>query len=106
MLLMISFPSESEEHAAFWVGFAEHCGDSLTHMVLDVDTLKIIYQVLSGPGLSRIPIKDLLILEGRKIISLTPKPLNTQLHPQMVVSQLNQMSQLSSSNQGMMMVQL
>ena len=37
------FPSESEEHAAFWVGFAEHCGDSLTHVVLDADTLKIIY---------------------------------------------------------------
>ena len=26
-------PSESEERAGFWVGFAEHCGDSLTHMV-------------------------------------------------------------------------
>ena len=38
------FPSESEEHAGFWVGFAEHCGDSLTHMVLDDDTLKIIYR--------------------------------------------------------------
>ena len=38
------FPSESKEHAAFWVGFAEHCGDSLTHMVLDVDTPKIIYR--------------------------------------------------------------
>ena len=38
------FPSESEEQAAFWVGFAEHCGDSLPHMVLDVDTLKIIYR--------------------------------------------------------------
>ena len=22
------FPSESEERAGFWVGFAEHCGDS------------------------------------------------------------------------------
>ena len=38
------FPSESEEHAAFWVGLAEHCGDSLTHMVLDADTFKIIYR--------------------------------------------------------------
>ena len=34
------FPSESEECAGFWVGFAEHCGDSLTHMVLDGDTSK------------------------------------------------------------------
>ena len=45
------FPSDSEEHAACWVCFAEHCGDSLTHMVLDAT------EVLSGPGLSRIPIK-------------------------------------------------
>ena len=37
-------PSESEENAAFWVGFAEHCGDSLMHMVHDVDTMKIIYR--------------------------------------------------------------
>ena len=38
------FHSESEEHVAFWVGFAEHYGDSLTHMVLEADTLKIIYR--------------------------------------------------------------
>ena len=38
------FPSDSEERAGFWVGFAVHCGDSLTHMVLDAETLKIIYK--------------------------------------------------------------
>ena len=38
------FPSDSEELAGFWVGFAEHCGDSLTHMVLDAVALKIIYR--------------------------------------------------------------
>ena len=38
------FPSESEEHAAFWVGFAEHCGDSLTYIVLEANTLKLIYR--------------------------------------------------------------
>ena len=38
------FPSVNEECTAFWVGFAEHCGDSLTHMVLDADTFKIIYR--------------------------------------------------------------
>ena len=43
------FPSESEERAAFWVGFAEHCGDFLTHMVLDADTLKIIYRSAIRP---------------------------------------------------------
>ena len=38
------FPSDNEERAGFWVGFAEHCGDSLTHMVLDAETFKIIYR--------------------------------------------------------------
>ena len=38
------FPSDSKERASFWVGFAERCGDSLTHMVLDAVTLKIIYR--------------------------------------------------------------
>ena len=52
--------------------------------------------VLSGPGLSRILLKGLLNLEGRKIISLTPKPLNIQLLLQMLINQLSQISQLSS----------
>ena len=100
------FLSESEDHATFWVGFAEHCGDCLTHMVLDVDTLKIIYRSAIRTRTLKISIKGLLMLEARKIISLIPNPSNTQLHPQMVINLLNQMSQLSSSNQGMMVVQL
>ena len=36
------FASDSEERAGFWVGFAEHCGDCLTQMVLDAVTNKII----------------------------------------------------------------
>ena len=32
------------------------------------------YHMLSGPGLSRVLIKGMLQLEGRKIISLIPKP--------------------------------
>ena len=34
------FPSDSEERARYWVGFAEHCGDSLTHKVLDAETVE------------------------------------------------------------------
>ena len=49
------FPSESEEQAGFWVGFAEHCGDSLTHMVLDADTLKIIYRSAIRPSTLKNP---------------------------------------------------
>ena len=28
------FPSESEEQAAFWVPFGEHCGDAMTYKLL------------------------------------------------------------------------
>ena len=38
------FPSKSEERAAFWVGFGEHCGDAMTHKLLDKITQKIIYR--------------------------------------------------------------
>ena len=38
------FPSESEERAGYWVGFAEQCGDSLTHKILDAETLRIIHR--------------------------------------------------------------
>ena len=40
------------------------------------------------------------------IISLTPNPLNIQLLLQMLVNQFSKIPQLSSYNQGMMMVQL
>ena len=38
------FPSESEERAGYWVGFGEHCGDAMTHKILDHDTVTIIYR--------------------------------------------------------------
>ena len=43
MLLYIFYP-ESEERAAFWVGFGEHCGDAMTHKLLDKISQKIIYR--------------------------------------------------------------
>ena len=43
------FPSESEERAAFWVGFGEHCGDAMTHKLLDKITKKIIYRSAVRP---------------------------------------------------------
>ena len=36
------FPSESEARAASWVGFGEHCGDAMTHKLLDKIYRKII----------------------------------------------------------------
>ena len=38
-----------------WVGFAEHCADSLTHMVLNADTLKIIYCTAIRPQTPKNP---------------------------------------------------
>ena len=43
------FPSESEERAAFWVGFGEHCGDAMTHKLLYKITQKIIYRSAVRP---------------------------------------------------------
>ena len=43
------FPSESEERAAFWVGFGEHCGDAMTHKLLDKITQKIMYRSAVRP---------------------------------------------------------
>ena len=43
------FPSESEERVAFWVGFGEHCGDAMTHKLLNKTTQKIIYRSAVRP---------------------------------------------------------
>ena len=50
-----NFPSESEERAGYWVGFGEHCGDALTHKLLDHDTQKIIYRNAVRPKKSSTP---------------------------------------------------
>ena len=60
------FPSDSEERAGFWVGFAEHCGDSLTHMVLDAVTLKIIYQSALRPRTPKEPNRRVVDAGGEK----------------------------------------
>ena len=49
------FPSESEERAGYWVGFGEHCGDAMTHKILDQDTQKIIYRCAVRPKKSSTP---------------------------------------------------
>ena len=49
------FPSESEEMAGYWVGFGEHCGDAMTHKILDHDNKKIIYQSAVRPKKSSTP---------------------------------------------------
>ena len=49
------FPSESEERAGYWVGFGEHCGDAMTHKLLDHETQKIIYKSAVIPKKSSTP---------------------------------------------------
>ena len=60
------FPSETEECAAFWVGFAEHCGDSLTYMVLDADTIKILYGCAISPRTLKNPNQGLVAAGGEE----------------------------------------
>ena len=50
-----NFPSESEERAVYWGGFGEHCGDAMTHKILDYDTQKIIYSSAVRPQKSSTP---------------------------------------------------
>ena len=50
-----NFPSESEERAGYWVRFGEHCGDAMTHKILDHDTQKIIYRSAVRPKKSSTP---------------------------------------------------
>ena len=68
------FPSESEECAVFWVGFAEHCCDYLTNMVLDVDTLKIIYRSAIRPRTLKNPNHGLLMLRGGRSLASFQNP--------------------------------
>ena len=50
-----NFPSESVVRAGYWVGFGEHCGDAMTHKILDHDTQKIIYRSAVRPKKSSTP---------------------------------------------------
>ena len=50
-----NFPSESEVRAGYLVGFGEHCGDAMTHKILDHNTQKIIYRSAVRPKKSSTP---------------------------------------------------
>ena len=51
----ISHLKVNEERAGYWVGFGEHCGDAMTHKILDHDTQKIIYRSAVRPKKSSTP---------------------------------------------------
>ncbi|KAL7563652.1 hypothetical protein ACA910_013388 [Epithemia clementina (nom. ined.)] len=69
-----SFPSDSEERLAYWVGFGEHVGDALTHKLLDAKTNKIIYRSAVRPlNQSEHPNKR-LFPDGGELPDETNKP--------------------------------
>ena len=60
------FHFESEERVAFWVCFAECCGDSLTHTVVDSETLRIIHRSAIRPRSPKNPNKRLVDAGGEE----------------------------------------
>ena len=82
------FPSESEERAGYWVGFVEHCGDAMTHKILDQETQKNIYRSAVRPKKSSTPNHGLAPHGGEVLHLLTllkiKFPLDHQLEPQKV----------------------
>ena len=65
------FPSESEERAGYWVAFGKHCGDTMTHKILDHDTQKIIHKSALRPRSLPLPTIGLHHMEGRFLHLLT-----------------------------------
>ena len=70
------FPSESEERAAYWVGFGEHCGGAMTHKFVDHETQKVIYRGPVRPQKSSTPNHRLAPHGGEVSTSSDPSCLN------------------------------
>jgi hypothetical protein len=60
-----SFPSESPERLCRIVGIAEHRGDSLTFLVLDLVTTQVVAR--SGLDLHQLPVKQLCPIQNQLI---------------------------------------
>ena len=82
------FPSESEERATYWVGYGEHCGDAMTHKLLDHETQKFIYKSAVRPQKSSTPNIGLHHIKRRFLSHLTflklKFPLDHHWDPQQV----------------------
>ena len=70
-----SFPFTSEENHAFWVGFGEHEGDTITHKLLGSSSNKIISRSVVCSADDLHPNKHLLIDLGESVGSKKPKPI-------------------------------
>ena len=102
------FPSESGERAGYWVGFGEHCGDAMTHKLLDHETQKYTYRSAVRPQKSSTP-NHRHQMEGRFLHLLTllkiKFPLDHHWEPQKVPHQITRPLQ-SSSGLGMKRIHL
>ena len=78
-----NFPSESEEKAGYWVAFGDHCGDAMTHKILDHDTQKIIYRSAVRPKKSSTPNHKLAPHGGEVSASSDPSEDKTFLDHQL-----------------------
>ena len=89
-----NFPPESEERAGYWVGFGEHCGDTMTYKILYHDTQKIIYRNAVRPKKSSRRFLHLLTLlkikfpmdhhlDTKKVPHRNRRPLQSSSGPEM-----------------------
>ena len=78
------FPSESEERAGYWVGFGEHCGDAMTHKLINLKPRKLSIEVLLGPRNLLLPTIGLHHMEGSFYILSIKLPLDHQWDTQKV----------------------
>ena len=95
-----NFPSESKERAGYCVRFGEHCGDAMTHKILDHDTQKIIYRSAVRPKKSSTPNHRLAPHGGEVSASSDPSedeiPLDHYLDTQKVPHRNRRLLQSSS----------
>ena len=103
------FPSESEERAGYWVGFGEHCRDTMTHKIKDHEPRKLSIEVQLDPNNLLLPTIGLHHMEGRLLHCLTflriKFPLDHHLDPQKA-PQRNRRTLQSSSGPEMKRIHL
>ena len=100
------FPSESEEWAAYWVGSGEHCGDAMTHKLLDHETQKIIYRSAVRPQKSSTPNHGLAPHGGEVSTSSDPSEAKISYGSPLGTSEGYSLKQKSSSGPEMMRIHL
>ena len=71
------FPSESDERAGYRIGFGEHCGDAMTHELIDHEAQKTIYRSAIRPKKSSTPYHRIALHGGEVSTSSGPSEAKT-----------------------------